>query len=349
MRNTILRCLVLALAVSLPSVAHAANTNDRIERNEPRPKKAEANQPRRRAVRKTAPAGPSAANDTYSIPRGSTLTVLAPGVLSNDSDPLSKPLSAILVTTTIHGTLTLNADGSFSYLNDGSGATSDAFTYKANNGSTDTTAATATINITDPPPQAAADSYQVNQGAQLDVPAPGVLTNDNPNNATISSYGASAGTEQATIGANTTTASGGTVALAANGAVTYNPAGGFSGSDSFKYVLSNATGTSTATVSINVQPSNEVDFTVTSPGFFYVFTGVAGQNPPLTLTRGRTYRFRINTAAAHPFEILDAPPGSVTNNNISNGILTFAVPAGQGVYQYHCSLHDFGNDINTTP
>ena len=105
----------------------------------------------------------------------------------------------------------------------------------------------------------------------------------------------------------------------------------------------------TAIVTITVQASNAIDFTVTSPGFFFQFTGLSGANPVLTLQRGRTYRFQINTAAIHPFEILDAPPGSVTNNNINNGILTFAVPAGAGTYRYHCSFHGFGNDINTTP
>src|SRR5439155_24270492 len=51
---------------------------------------------------------------------------------------------------THHGALTLNADGSFNYTNDGSPAPSDSFEYKANNGSADSNAAHVDINITEP-------------------------------------------------------------------------------------------------------------------------------------------------------------------------------------------------------
>lgn len=351
MRNAIIACLLLSLAVSLPSSAQdlssdAAKPDVRDRNNSPRPT---AGQPRRRAVRKTQPLGPVAKADSYSVQRGGTLVVAAAtGVLVNDTEPQSKPLTAILVSSTTQGTLTLNADGGFTYINNGSAATSDSFTYKANNGTVDTTAATATITITDPPPQPFNDTYPANQATTLTVPAPGVLANDTLNNAAIGSYGIN-GPEQTTIGASTPTAGGGTIRLNADGSFTYNPSGGFTGNDTFRYVLVNSVAAATATVTITVQPSNTIDFTVTSPGFFYRFTGVSGDNPVLTLTRGRTYRFQINTSAIHPFEILDAPGGTVTNNNISNGILTFAVPAGDGTYRYHCSLHEFGNNINTTP
>jgi VCBS repeat-containing protein len=305
---------------------------------------------KRRAVRKSPPAGPVAGADSYAVLRGGTLVVNAnTGVLANDSDPLAKPLIAILVTSAAHGALTLNPDGGFIYVNDSSSAATDSFTYKASNGTSESSPATATITISDPPPQAAADAFSINQNTTLNVPAPGVLANDILHQANIASYGASSGAEQTTIGASTPTAAGGTVRLQADGSVEYTPAGGFSGSDGFTYILANGSGTSTAIVTITVQASNAIDFTVTSPGFFFQFTGISGANPVLTLQRGRTYRFQINTAAVHPFEILDAPPGSVTNNNINNGILTFAVPVGAGSYRYDCTLHGFGNDINTTP
>ena len=329
MRATIIACLMLSLAITLPETAQSG---------------------RRRAVRKSPPAGPVAAADSYAILRGGTLFVsAATGVLANDTDPLARPLTAILITSTAHGTLTLNPDGGFTYVNDSSSAPSDSFTYKASNGTAETSTATATITISDPPPQAAADAYSINQNTTLTVPAPGVLANDTLHQATIASYGAASGAEQTNIGAGTPTEAGGTVRLQTDGSVEYNPAGGFSGSDRFRYTLANASGTSTTTVTITVQSSNAIDFTVTSPGFFFQFTGLSGANPVLTLQRGRTYRFQVNTSSIHPFEILDAPPGSVTNNNISNGTLTFAVPAGEGNYRYHCTFHGFGNDINTTP
>ncbi len=350
MRNAIIACLLLSLAVPPPSSAQdlssdAAKPDVRDRNNSPRPT---AGQPRRRAVRKTQPLGPVAKADSYSVQRGGTLVVPATtGVLANDTEPQARPLTAILVSSTTQGTLTLNADGGFTYNNNGSAATSDSFTYKANNGTVDTTAATATITITEPPPLPFNDAYSATQNTTLTVPQPGVLANDTLNNAAIGSYGIN-GAEQTAIGAGTPTAAGGTIRLNADGSFQYEP-GSFTGSDTFKYVLVNSVAAATASVTITVQANNVIDFVVTSPGFFYRFTGVSGDNPVLTLTRGRTYRFQINTSAIHPFEILDAPGGTVTNNNISNGILTFAVPAGAGTYRYHCSFHDFGNNINTTP
>jgi VCBS repeat-containing protein len=409
---------------------------------------------RRRAVEHPTINGPQAKPDSYSVLRGQTLTVSAAnGVLANDTDPTGKPLSASVVTNPAHGTLTLTTDGGFTYVNDGSSATSDSFTYKAIGGTNTSAPTTVTITITGNPPIAVADAFGATQGQTLRVPAPGILANDTLNGAAISSYGASSGTEQATVGSDTSTAQNGTVnlkadgsfvytgagsfsgtdgfkyvvtnaagastaavtitvtppapvasadsyttpngtalvvpapgvfandtlngatlasygatgveqisvgsaaataqsgsvILSANGGFTFTPAGGFTGSDTFQYVLRNAGGSSTGFVTIAVQPKAGPDFVVTSPGFFYTFNNVAGENPQLTLTRGRTYTFQINSSAIHPFEILGAPAGSVTNNNISSGIITFRVPTSAVNYSYICSIHGFGNSIVTVP
>lgn len=67
----------------------------------------------------------------------------------------------------------------------------------------------------------------------------------------------------------------------------------------------------------------------------------------LTLVRGKTYTFSVSTALDHPFEILGAPAGSVLNNNISSGTITFNVPTNAANYRYICSVHFFGNTIAT--
>ncbi len=102
-------------------------------------------------------------------------------------------------------------------------------------------------------------------------------------------------------------------------------------------------------MTITVQAPAITAFSVTSPGFFYAFNGISGENPVITLTRGTTVTFSINTSSIHPFEILDAPAGSVTNNNISSGTITFKVPLTATNYQYICSIHGFGNTITTVP
>src|SRR5262245_23905808 len=90
------------------------------------------------------------------------------------------------------------------------------------------------------------------------------------------------------------------------------------------------------------------DFSVTAASieFDYTINGTSG-SPPLTLVRGLTYTFQIAACSCHPFEIVGAPVGSVLNNNISSGTITFNVPNAAGNYSYECSIHFFGGPINT--
>ena len=58
---------------------------------------------------------PTAQDDQYAVRRGETLTVPAPGVLQNDSDPDGQSLTSILVSNPTKGTLNFAADGSFNF------------------------------------------------------------------------------------------------------------------------------------------------------------------------------------------------------------------------------------------
>src|SRR6185503_20615420 len=93
-------------------------------------------------------------------------------------------------------------------------------------------------------------------------------------------------------------------------------------------------------------------FDVTSPGSFYDINGQS-PNPTITVTRGVTYTFDVNTAADHPFEIVvDQNTGvayndGVVNNNISTGTITFTVPqSAPDTLYYICSIHFFFGVIN---
>jgi hypothetical protein len=63
---------------------------------------------------------PPVANDdgSYSVERGDTLSIPAPGLLGNDSDPNNDPLTSQPVTGPQRGTLALSADGGFDYTPD---------------------------------------------------------------------------------------------------------------------------------------------------------------------------------------------------------------------------------------
>jgi uncharacterized repeat protein (TIGR01451 family) len=125
-------------------------------------------------------------------------------------------------------------------------------TVSSTEGGTGGTSNQATITVV-APPVAVADTFATQKNTPLNQPAPGVLANDTLNGASIFSYGATTGGEQTTIGASTATSGGGTVSLNANGSFSYTPAAGFTGMDTFKYVLKSPGGcTSTATVTISV-------------------------------------------------------------------------------------------------
>jgi len=103
---------------------------------------------------------PVAVGDVYGTDKVTPLNVPAPGVLGNDSDADGDVLSSVLVSDVSNGTLTLNADGSFSYQPGAIGQ--DSFTYVANDGISDSNVATVTINVseTNLPPEV------VNPGTQ---------------------------------------------------------------------------------------------------------------------------------------------------------------------------------------
>ena len=91
---------------------------------------------------------PISVADTYSVAAGGTLNVAAPGVLGNDTG--TGPLTAALVVASgpTYGTLTLNANGSFTYVNTSLPVAGvDSFQYTANNIGGTSAAAIVTINV----------------------------------------------------------------------------------------------------------------------------------------------------------------------------------------------------------
>jgi VCBS repeat-containing protein len=96
---------------------------------------------------------PEAADDSATVEQGGTVAVLDSGetsVLANDTDAENDNLT---VTTTpvsgpMHGTLILNADGTFSYTHNGSETVSDAFVYEVCDDGSPVECDTATVSIT---------------------------------------------------------------------------------------------------------------------------------------------------------------------------------------------------------
>jgi hypothetical protein len=95
---------------------------------------------------------PTAVNDNYTMQQEETLTVPAPGLLGNDTDPDGDPLTAAVEITPANGSVALNADGSFTYTPATGFFGTDTFTYQIvdGQGGTDTAVVTLTVNETIP-------------------------------------------------------------------------------------------------------------------------------------------------------------------------------------------------------
>jgi hypothetical protein len=95
------------------------------------------------------PDAPSTAVDAYSTLQDAVLVEPAPGVLANDADEDGDPLTVQTtpVTGPSSGTLTLSADGSFTYTPNGGFAGTDTFTYRVEDGTGSTADGVVTITV----------------------------------------------------------------------------------------------------------------------------------------------------------------------------------------------------------
>jgi serine/threonine protein phosphatase PrpC/PKD repeat protein len=186
---------------------------------------------------------PVANDDSYTTAVDTTLDVPGTGglpvVLSNDTDINGSPLTVTLVNDVSNGTLTFNADGSFSYTPLAGFTGTDTFTYQANDGALDSNIATVTIFVDiggNSPPTAFDDFYTAGFNSTLAVPGPGslplVIDNDSdPDGDTLT----------AVLFSGSITFQGGVVTLNADGSFTYTPPFGFLGTDVFIYQVTDGT------------------------------------------------------------------------------------------------------------
>ena len=183
--------------------------------------------------------------DAYSVDEDVPLNVTAAlGVLKNDRDPESQPLTAQLITNVQQGTLSLDPNGAFLYTPGANFEGSDSFTYQANDGTRQSAPVTVTltVNPVNDPPLAVADTYGVRVDSPLQINAAnGVLRNDSDvENSSLSAIlvGPPA---RGVLGFNN------------DGSFSYTPETGFSGALTFSYRVSDGTVQSAAvSVTLNV-------------------------------------------------------------------------------------------------
>lgn len=200
---------------------------------------------------------PTALADSFSTAEDTVLVVAAAGVLTNDSDPDGDILSAVLANAVSSGSLTLNADGGFSFtpMVDFNGVAE--FSYKASDGAHQSAPVQVAITVTpvNDAPVATNDAYTAVQGQTLSIAAPGVLgTDTDADGDTLSVALVSAPTN-------------GTLTLGTDGAFQYTSTAAFTGVDSFTYtagdgVLNSAAATVNITVgaAVNSSPTANDDY-----------------------------------------------------------------------------------------
>ncbi len=190
---------------------------------------------------------PVAGNDSYTVDEDTTLTVSAPGLLGNDSDSdgPSLTLNTVPVAVPAHGTLTLNANGSFTYVPATNFYGTDTFKYSVTDGTLSSTGTvTITINSVNDNPVAGNDSFTGNEDTVI---SGSVAGNDSDVDSTTLTF------------VPLTQPGHGSLAMNADGSFAFTPTSNFFGPDSFSYrVIDGNGGSATAVVSLTINSVNDL-------------------------------------------------------------------------------------------
>ena len=187
---------------------------------------------------------PTSSNGVASTLEDTPLNGTLPSATDADGDLISYAKRA----DPAHGTLTVNANGSFSYNPAGnySGADQFSFSVSDNKGGSNTYTESLTITAVNDPPVAINATTSGNE----DTPITGTVVANDVDSATLS-YSVVAGPTH------------GSVTLAANGGYTYTPNLDFNGSDSFTFRANDGLlNSNTATVAITVIAVNDAPVVV---------------------------------------------------------------------------------------
>ncbi len=210
---------------------------------------------------------PVAVGDSVNIDAASPGAVVGINVLNNDSGTFTT-YPVVIAIPPGKGSVTVGGTGVVTYTANSGASGTDYFTYYLRDvAGTKSAAATVSITIN---PRAGADGFTTGQGKSVTYNLKG---ND------VGTFPTS-GSSCITI---TSPPSHGAVSLGTCGSVTYTPSGGYSGTDSFRYVITDTSALDsnevTATVTVYPPPTAVNDSVVVNSG---TTTGIAVQGNDVT-------------------------------------------------------------------
>ncbi|WP_435264335.1 tandem-95 repeat protein [Tenacibaculum sp. nBUS_03] len=264
--------------------------------------------------------GPIANNDTGNTEVG---IAVSGNLISNDFDPNGDPLTinTTPVTNPSNGTVTINADGTYTYTPNPGFTGEDTFEYEVCDNGSPALCSTAVVTITVSPVDGTNDSYAHDDafnGDSNSTISGNVLSNDTDPEGNI----------QTVTTTPVTGPSNGTLIINSDGTFVYTPTTGYSGTDSFVYeVCDNGTPVvcDKATVYLTVNPVNTTDAVVDIANT-YVDESVSGN----VLTNDEDLEGNTQTVSS--------------NTNPSNGTVTIS---SNGEYTYTPNAGFTGEDTFT--
>ena len=266
---------------------------------------------------------PDAQNDSFSMQEGGVLTgsVLADNGNGADTDPDGDPLTVSLVNGPANGTLTLNANGTFTYRPNAFFNGSDSFSYRIadGNGGFDTATVTIGIGAVNDAPVAGNDSFAIDEDGSAVI---AVLGNDSDPDGDVLSVVTVDG--QAIAVGSSVAVDGGRVTLDATGTLTFTAAADFNGAVSFTYGVSDGVLTTEANVTGTVRAINDAPVN-TLPGSFAATedTDLRLQGLSVTDVDAGTGRITV-TLGVDAGSLLAASGGAVTVSGSGSAQLTLS-------------------------
>ena len=228
----------------------------------------------------------------------------------------------------LHGTVTMNPDGTYTYTPAADYNGTDVFTYKLCDADNDCSTATVTITIApvDDVPIAVNDAVTTNEDTPI-------------TNATVAGNDTPSG-DGGNVWSVTGSPQHGTVVMNPNGTYTYTPAANYNGSDAFSYKLCDADNDcSTATVSITITPVDDAPTAVNDE-----FT--TSEDTPITNGSVAGNDIPSGDCPSNAWSVVTGPAhGTVTMN--TNGTFTYTPTANySGPDQFTYKLCDCDGDCS---